>query len=300
MRSVCCETASTRVTPRWLTISSKAAICSLSVSCTLPAPFAAAAATSLASDAKRSLICAVSEFILAQGLRRRRLDLRLGDGALGRDRADEATRRFVEQGLERAVLGIDRAAQLGFAGVELFAPSRGGRVEDRGCVFRAVPDQRGQSLARPGEPVFKDLATHDDGVVQAVGGVVEARDEIVAMDDDGVGEPRAAALQPLDQRIRPGAEVAGDRIGRLAELVGDRVALGADRVDGLRAARVDSADDILRIRVDGVAGRRRGLGELIGDGVAVEADRLSGLFAACADATDHVVRVLVDRAARRL
>ena len=104
--------------------------------------------------------------------------------------------------------------QLGLAGVELFTPSRSRGVENRGCVFRAIPDQGAQSFARSGETVFEDLATHHDGVVQAVGGVVEARDETVAMYDDGVGEPRAAALEPLDQRIRPGAEVAGDRIGR--------------------------------------------------------------------------------------
>ena len=145
---------------------------------------------------------------------------------------------------------------MGLAGVELFAPSRSRRVEDRGCVFRAIPDQRAQSFARPGEPVFEDLATHHDGVVQTVRGVAEAGDETVAVYDDGVGEPRAAALEPLDQRIRPGAEVAGDRIGGDAELIGDGVALGADRVDGLRAARADPADEVLRIRVDGAAGRR--------------------------------------------
>ena len=61
MRSVCCETASTRLTPRWLTMLSKAAIRSLSASCTPPAPFAAAVAASLTSEARRSLICAVSE-----------------------------------------------------------------------------------------------------------------------------------------------------------------------------------------------------------------------------------------------
>ena len=193
-----------------------------------------------------------------QRLRCRRFDLRLGDGALGRDRADEATRRFVEQGLERAVLGIDRAAQLGLAGVELLAPARGRGVEDRGGVFGAIPDQRGQSFARPGQPVFQDLTAHDDGVVKAVGGVVEAHDEAVAMDDDGVGEPCAAGLEPLDERIRSDAEVADDCIGRLAEPVGDQVALGADRLDGLSAARADAADHIVRIGVDGVARRRRG------------------------------------------
>ncbi len=265
-------------TPRWLTMLSKAAICSLSASCTLPAPFAAAAAASLASDGETLVDLRRLGAQRGQGLRRRRLDLRLGEGALGGDRADQAARRFVEQGLERAVLVIDRAAQLGLARIELLAPSRGRGVEDRGCVFRAIPDQRAQALARSGQPVFEDLAAHDDGVVQAVGGVVEAHDETVAMDDDGVGEPRAAALEPLDQRIRPVAEVAGDRsLGREPELVGDRVALGADRVDRLRAARADPADDVVGIRVHGAARRRGSLGELIGDRIAMGADRLDGL-----------------------
>ena len=143
---------------------------------------------------------------------------------------------FVEHGLKRAVLVIDRAAQLGFAGIELFAPSRGRGVKDRGCVFRAVPDQSGQAFARSGEPVFEDLTANDDCFVQAVGRVVKAHDKIVAVDDDGVGEPRAAALQPIDQRIRPDAEIAGHRVGRLAESVGDGIALRADSLDDFSAA----------------------------------------------------------------
>ena len=58
------------------------------------------------------------------------------------------------------------------------------------------------------------------------------------MHDDGVGEPFAASPEPLDQRIRPGAEVAGDRVGCCAELIRDCVALGADRLDGLHPGRL--------------------------------------------------------------
>ncbi len=206
--------------------------------------------------------------------------MRLGDGALGGDRADDAARRFVEQGLERAVLGIDRSAQLSLASVELLAPARRGGVENRGGVFGAIADQRGQSFARPGQSVFQDLAAHDNGFVKALGGVVEARDEVVATDDDGVGEPRAAGLEPLDQRIRSGAEVADDRLGRLAQPVGDQVALGLDRVDGLGAARADPADHIVRVSVDRLARRRRGRGKLVGDRIAVGADRFDSLQAA--------------------
>ena len=278
---------------------SKAAICSLSVSCTLLAPFAAAAATSLASAVKRSLICARLGGHPGQRLRRRRLDLRLGHGALGRDRANKAARRFVEQGLERLVLRLDRAAQLGLAGVELLAPAPSRGVKDRGGVFRAVPDQGGQSFARTGQPVFQDLTAHDDGVVKAVGGVVEARNEAVAVDHDGVGKPGAAGLEPLDERIRSEAEVADDRIGRLAKPIGDQVALGADRLDGLSAARADASDHIVRKGVDGVASRGRSVGELDGDRIALDADRFDSVERARADAADDVVRGGADRISRR-
>ena len=97
------------------------------------------------------------------------------------------------------------------------------------------------------------MTAHNDGVVKAVGGVVEVRDEAIAMDDDGLGKPCAAGLEPLDERIRSDAEVADDCDGRLAEPVGDQVALGADRLDGLSAARADAPDHIVRIGVNGVA-----------------------------------------------
>ena len=179
------------------------------------------------------------------GLGRRGLDLRLGEGALGRDGADKATRGLIEQSLERVVLVVDHAAQLALAGVELFAPSRSREVEDRGCVFRAIPNHGAEPFARPGEPVFKRLAAHHDGVVQAFRGVAETHDETIAVYNDGVGEPLAAALEPLDQRIRPVTEVASDCVAGDAELIGDRVALDANRGDGLRAARVDPADDVV-------------------------------------------------------
>jgi hypothetical protein len=110
---------------------------------------------------------------------------------------------------------------LRLASVELFTPSLSRGIEDRGGVFRAIPDQGAQSFARPGQPIFEHLAAHHDSVVQTVGGVVETHDEIVAVYDDGVGEPRAAGLEPLDQRIRTGAEVVSDRVGRGPELTGD-------------------------------------------------------------------------------
>ena len=177
----------------------------------------------------------------------------------------------------RAVLVIDGAAQLGLARIELLAPSRRRGVEDRRCVFCAIQNQSAQAFARSGEPILEDLTAHDNDVLQAVGSVVEAHDEIVAVDDDGVGKPRAASREPLDQRIRPDAEIAGHRVARLAQSVGDGVALSPDRLDGPRAACIDTADDVVGIGLDGAAHRMRGVGKLVGDRVPVSADRLDGL-----------------------
>ena len=160
---------------------------------------------------KRSLICAVSAVILASDCV---VDASICAWAMAPSAEIAPTRRRVDSSNKVSsalVLRLDRAAQLGLAGVELLAPAPGRGVEDRGGVFRAIPDQGGQSFARTGQPVFQDLTAHDDGVVKAVGGVVEARDEAVAMDDDGVGKPGAAGLESLDERIRPDAEVADDR-----------------------------------------------------------------------------------------
>src|SRR6202020_2671995 len=145
-------------------------------------------------------------------------------------------------------LVVDRAAQLALAGLEVLAPPLGCGVKDRGCVFRALPDHSAQPFARPGDPIFKDLATHYDGVMQTVRRVAKTRDQTVAVHDDGLGEPLAAALEPLDQRSRSVAEVAGECVAREAQLTSDRVALGADRRDGLLAARADPGHDLVWIQ----------------------------------------------------
>ena len=80
----------------------------------------------------------------------RRLDLGLGEGPFGGDRADEAAGRFVEQGLERIVLVVDGAAQLALSGVEFFTPPCSRGVKDRGGVFRAIPIT---ALSRSLDPV---------------------------------------------------------------------------------------------------------------------------------------------------
>ena len=58
-------------------------------------------------------------------------------------------------------------------------------------------------------------------------------------------EPLAAALEPLDQRVRSVGGVTGECVVGEAQLTGDRVALGADRVDGLLAARADPGHDLV-------------------------------------------------------
>ena len=69
-----------------------------------------------------------------------------------------------------------------------------------GYFFFIRPQQRKAQAARQSQGSGFEVGDE----VQTVGGVVEAGDEIVAVYDDGVGEPSAAALKPLDQRHEHG------------------------------------------------------------------------------------------------
>ena len=150
---------------------------------------------------------------------------------------------------------VDRAAQLRLARVELLAPARRRRVEDAECLSRAIPQKSGQALARAFEPFAKSLAAVDDGLVQAVGRAVEARDQIVAVDETTVSESRSlAASRPFEQRPRTFAEVAGERVARFAEAVRrpSRPGRGSPRPSA-RLLELDAADDLVGVAVHGGA-----------------------------------------------
>ncbi len=93
---------------------------------------------------------------------------------------------FVEQAFERAVLPVDRAAQTRLARIELITPSPGRGVEDGRGVFGAVADQRRKALARSDQSILQSLTPHDDSVVQAIGSVVEAYNQLIPMDENSV------------------------------------------------------------------------------------------------------------------
>ena len=286
MRSVCCDTASTRLTPRWLTIWSKAAIRSLSASWTLPAPFAAAAAASLASDARRSLICADLRVQRGHGLSR--LTPR---SAPGRGRPRRRSRR---QGgasnssnrVSSASFWLLTAPRNWLSRASNCSPHRAA-AESR-IAAASSARSRIRALSRSLDPVSPSSRTWPRTTTVSCKRSAASLRRVTRLSPctTMVSESRSPPLwsrstSEFDRSLKSRATASlGD-----AELIGDGLALGADRGDGLRAARADPADDVVRIRVDGAARRRGSLGEPIGDRVAMEADRLDGLFAACADAS---------------
>ena len=289
------DTASTRLSARWLTIWSKASTCSPSASWTPPAPFTAAAAASMVSVANRSLICAVSEFSAAMDWPpwTRSAPGRWRPRPRWRRRGDGWNHRT---GLDRASLAVDHGAQLALASVELLAPSRSGSVEDAAALRRVSEDALSRSLdpASRSSSACPRTMTVSCSVPRCRRG---ARRDF-AVDDDRVVEPRVAALSRRSANWT-GTEVAGNRVAGFAEPVGDGLALDTDRADGLRRRSSRPADEIVRIPST-EARAARGLGDPRGERVAMEADRPDGLRATCGDAGDEFVRVLRGGAARRL
>ena len=123
------------------------------------------------------------------------------------------------------------------AGVELLAPALGGGVELAEASGGAIAQQSRQAFARAFQAFAQRVAAVDDRLLQAIGRVVEADDQISAVNEHGVGKPGAGGVQPLEQRFGAIAEIAGERVAGLAEAAGDRVALGANGFDRPDSAR---------------------------------------------------------------
>ena len=156
--------------------------------------------------------------------------------------------------------------------------------KDRGRVFRAVPERRGEPLARTVEPVAERLAALDQGFVQAIGDAVEPYDQVVAAQDHGVVEARLAVVDAIDQRLGALAEIPSQRIARFDQASSDRLALFAERVHRLRALGAEAAHNLLGVAVDGVAHQERGVGEPARDGLSVRPDGFGGFREAGGDA----------------
>ena len=135
---------------------------------------------------------------LGERVGRRLLDLRLRVRRLDGHRADDATGRVVDKGFDSRALVLDRAAQLGPARIELLAPALNGRVESRRGLRCAIEQKRRQALTRAFESFAQRVAAVDDRLLQPLGCVVEAMDQIRAMNDNGVGKAPACGVETLE------------------------------------------------------------------------------------------------------
>ena len=96
----------------------------------------------------------------------------------------------------------------------------------------------GDALARAAERFEQGLAVNDDGLVDAVAGIVEGRGEALTVGGDAVGDPRAGLVHALHDIVAAHAEVHDEGFARRLQAMVDLFHAAGQRLgDDVRGGR---------------------------------------------------------------
>ena len=189
-------------------------------------------------------------------------------------------RCLVEPGGKFRRMVFELAADLIVMGFELIGQSGGRCFEEIARLLRAFAQLRGKAVVRGGETFVEGASLNDHRLMHALAGLLETRDEAVAMGQDRLVQTGAAGVDAVGKVAAARRELARQRVGALGEATQNAIAMREDRLRSACAGRVDEADKRVAARSEFIRRRIAGLREPRNDAFAMRENRIGSARAA--------------------